>query len=762
MNWILICFVLGATLFHQLDALPGLKWLSLALCVPFLWRFTQLRPWLMLFIGAAWSLLHASFALQQQFPAALERSDMVLEGVVDSLPVKRGGVTFFRMQVNSLHAADDVECNISHVQLSWYGKHHNLRVGDAWRLKVRLIRPRGNQNPSGFDHERWLYLQQIDAKGYVRRWKGNEQIDAALVSSWIGRLRQTIASAIDLYTPAPQAAALLKALAVGDKRGIDQQAWQVFNATGTNHLMAISGLHVGLVAGWLLFIGSWLWRRSARLCLIWPALKAGALIALVGAVGYAALAGFTLPTQRALLMLVTTLGALILGFRVQFGRSLLLALFLVVLIDPLATLSIGFWLSFIAVAVILWNLGGRVVPLRGWRQGLRIQLAVTLGLLPVLFLFFGQVSLISPLVNLIMVPWFSMVLVPMMLVGLPALLIPELAQVWFNWLGTLSGVTFESLQWFSSLSFAVSEWPAQGGLLWLSALAGCLLLLMPGGVPGRGMGIWLCLPVILTTPERPGEGELWFTLLDVGQGLACVIETSNHLIVYDTGPKRGAGQDAAESVIIPFLKSRGHETIDLLLVSNGDNDHAGGFNTLVKAIPAERILAGEPELIEQAQPCRAGDSWLLDGISFQILHPTAEALYKKSNDRSCVLKVVTGDWGILLPGDIEKAGEEQLINLYSDQLKSKLLVAPHHGSNSSSSRQFVTAVDPEWVLFSTGYKNSYGFPKPEVIDRWRVQGAVDLNTALTGAIEFRIAPGEQTPLPRLYRALNTRYWHNRE
>lgn len=762
MNWILICFVIGATLFHQLDALPGLKWLSLLLFVPFLWRFTQLRPWLGLFIGLAWSLLHASFSLQQQLPVSLERSDMVLQGVVDSLPVKRGLISHFRMRVISLHDADDVAYKISHVQLSWYGAHQPLKVGDSWRLKVRLIRPRGTQNPAGFDHERWLFLQQIDAKGYVRKWQGNEQIDAVLIPSWIGRLRQSIAGAIDHYTEAPQAAALLKALAVGDKRGIDQQAWQVFSSTGTNHLMAISGLHVGLVAGWLLITGSWLWRRSSRLCLIWPALKAGALIALLGAIGYAALAGFTLPTQRALLMLVTTLGAVILGYRVQFGRSLLLALFLVVLIDPLATLSIGFWLSFIAVAVILWHMGGRVVPMRGWRQGVRIQLAVTLGLLPVLFLFFGQVSMISPLVNLIMVPWFSMVLVPMMLIGLPALLIPELAQIWFNWLGTLSGMTFDTLQWFSTLSFAVSELPAQETLFWFSALVGCLLLIMPSGIPGRGMGIWLCLPVLLSTPERPEEGELWFTLLDVGQGLACVIETSNHLIIYDTGPKRGTAQDAAESVIIPFLRSRGHDQIDLLLVSNGDRDHAGGLETLVKAIPTERILAGEPELIEQAQPCRAGEAWSLDGVSFQILHPTAEASYKRRNDRSCVLKIVSGDWGILLPGDIEKAAEEQLIDQSPEHLKSKLIVAPHHGSNSSSSPEFVTAVDPEWVLFSTGYKNSYGFPRPEVIERWRLQGADNLNTALSGAIEFRIAAGEKNPLPRLYRVLNGRYWHNRE
>ena len=758
MNGILICFVVGATLFHQLETLPGLGWLALLLPFPLLWRFTLLRPFMGLLVGAGWSLLHANLLLQEQLPVHLEGKDLIMEGVIDSLPVRHGRLARFQMRVTSLSDGKGSSLGLSRVQISWYGAQQTLNVGDGWRLKVRLKRPRGLQNPAGFDYERWLFAQEVEAKGYVREWSGNQSVELLDDASWMNRMRQEIARRIDRHTQGGVASALLKALAVGDKRGVDQAAWLVFNRTGTNHLMAISGLHVGIVAGWLMYAGSWLWRRSERLCLHMPALKAGAILALFGALLYAALAGFSLPTQRALLMLATTLGALILGYRVSVSRSLLLALFLVVLLDPFAPMRVGFWLSFLAVAVILWSVGGRIAPWRGWRQGVWVQWYVTLGLLPILFLFFGQASLISPVVNLVMVPWFSLVLVPMTLLGLPCLLISALADSWFTWLGALAGVTYQILEWFSSLSIALFVLPESGVWPWFAAMLGCLLLLMPGGMPGRWMGVWFCLPVLLIAPERPREGDLWFTLLDVGQGLACVVETREHLLLYDTGPSKGSGFNAADSAIIPYLRARGHLRVDRLVVSNGDRDHAGGLDSLRDAFPVADILSGEPEEIEQARACRAGERWSWDGVTFQLLHPSGGDRIKNANDRSCVLQIISGDWKILLPGDIEKEGESRLLQRYRDELKSELLVAPHHGSKSSSTAEFVAAVDPDWVLFSTGYKNSYGFPKPEVTQRWLSQGAVTLDTARTGAIQFRITPEQSKLRPRLYRELNLRYW----
>ncbi|MCU7814611.1 MAG: DNA internalization-related competence protein ComEC/Rec2 [Candidatus Thiodiazotropha sp. (ex Rostrolucina anterorostrata)] len=761
MNGILICFVVGATLFHFFRDLQGLGWLTLLVPMIVLWRYKWSRPLSALLAGAGWSLLFATYMLQQQLPADMEREDLVLKGVVESLPARQGRLSRFKVRVNELLDARGIPLDLSHLQLSWFGTKETVRVGDTWQLKVRLKRPRGMQNPAGFDYERWLFSQRVQAKGYVRAWSGNRVLSTEPGTAWMDRLRQTIARLIDQHTAQPVAAALLKALSVGDKRGIGPAEWRVFSLTGTNHLIAISGLHVGIVAGWVLLLGQWGWCRSERLTLKFPALKAGAIMALIGALIYAGLAGFSLPTQRALLMLLTTLGGVVLGRRIQPARSLVLALFLVVLLDPVATLSAGFWLSFGAVAVIMWSVGGRIVPWQGWRQGVRVQWFVTLGLLPILLLFFGRASLVSPVVNLIMVPWFTLVLVPLVLAGLPLLLIPAAAGWWFWLLGLISGYTYQFLVWFSSLPFALMELPDVTNWLWGAAIVGSLLWMMPGGMPGRALGVWLFVPIFLSPPERPHEGDLWFTLLDVGQGLACVIETSDHLLIYDTGPANDSGFSTAETVLLPFLRAQGYDKIDRLLLSNGDRDHAGGYSWLKEALPIGDVLAGEPERTQYADACLAGESWSWDGVTFKLLHPQAKDSFQRSNDRSCVLLITLGDWRILLPGDIEKVGEKHLLERYPDALKSQILVAPHHGSATSSTAPFVTAIDPEWVLFSTGYKNSYGFPKDEVVQRWQARGAVILNTAETGAIQLRLSPYQTELKPRLYRELNKRYWSDR-
>ncbi|MEW8505158.1 MAG: DNA internalization-related competence protein ComEC/Rec2 [Candidatus Thiodiazotropha sp.] len=760
MNLVLICFVLGATLFHQLQTLPSAWWFAAFAPLVVFWRYPRIRPLLALFAGAGWSLLFATAHLQNRLPAELEGEDLVVEAVITSLPSVHDRLVRFQVDVDKLHDSQGNPLAVSRLQLSWYNPFRTIHVGDRWRLKVRLKRPRGAQNPTGTNIERWLFTQGIGARGYVRKWHHNKRLNQQPEWAWIDRLRQRIAARIEGEVDTQNSASLLNALAVGDKRGFGVDDWRVFSLTGTNHLVAISGLHIGIVAGWILFLGQWLWRRSERLTLSLPALKAGSVAALVGAFCYAALAGFSLPTQRALLMLATTLGSVLLGRRITPGRSLVQALFLVVLLDPMATLSAGFWLSFGAVAVILWSLGGRISPWNGWRQMLRVQWFVTLGLLPLLFLFFGQASLISLLVNLIMVPWFTLVLVPLVLMGLPLLAISPLAGWWFGLLGWMTGLTYQLLVWFSQLPYASITLPDVAVWIWVAALFGFLLWLLPAGIPGRGLALCLVAPLFLAQPPRPAHGELWFTLLDVGQGLACVIETENHLMVYDTGPAYVSGFSAAESVLIPYLRARGHKQIDLLIVSNNDMDHAGGYTALKRAIPIADTLSGEAEQIQQARSCEAGESWDWDGVTFTLLHPGGDERFAHSNDRSCVVQVSIEGRRILLPGDIGAAGERSLLARYAGELKSEIVVAPHHGSASSSSEQFVSTVDPDWVLISSGYGNSYGFPKDVVIRRWLNQGAVILNSAESGAIEFRLGKKQAAPTPRLYRRYNNRYWND--
>lgn len=761
MNRILIAFVAGAALFHLLPALPSLGWFSLLLPLPWLWRCRWLRPPLALVAGGAWSLLYVSLQLAHQFPASLEGKDLMVEGVVDSLPRQSGNLVRFRLRVDRLTDQTGTPVVLRLIRLSWYRAPHTVKPGQRWRLMVRLKRPRGMQNPAGFDFEKWLFGQGIQATGYVREWRGSLHLATRDNLLNLDLLRQSIARRIDDVMPAGVSAGLIKALTIGDRRGLDPAHWRVFTRTGTNHLIAISGLHVGLVAGWLLFFGQWCWRRSERLTLRLPALRAGAAMGLLGALVYAALAGFSLPTQRALVMLLVALGGLLSGRRVSHGRSLSLALFLVVLFDPLSPLSAGFWLSFGAVSLILLVVDGRIAPSGGWRQMLRVQAAVTIGLLPILSLFFGQASLLSPLANLLMVPWFTLVLVPLALIGLPLLLVPALAAHWYALVGFLADQTFTFLEWLSALPPGMLQFAQLPLWLWLCAMMGVLLLLLPRGMPGRPLGLLMIVPLVFARPPRPGAGEYWFTLLDVGQGLACVVETAEHLLVYDTGPAYASGFTAARASLLPFLAARGQDHIDRLILSNNDRDHAGGVDEVLAAMPVKELFSGEPVALDAARDCRGGESWVWEGVRFTLLHPLPGDSWAKANDRSCVLMISNGQWSLLLPGDIEADAEARLLERYGASLQAQIVVAPHHGSNSSSGEAFVKMVAPDWVLFSAGYRNRYGFPRPEVVQRWRAIGARTLNSAEEGAIELRLGRSEPVPEPLGYRRLHPHYWSDR-
>jgi competence protein ComEC len=759
MNRILVCFVAGAALFHLLSALPSLHWLLLLPPLAWLWRFRRLRPALALIAGGAWSMLYASWQLSHQLPPRYAGVDLLAEGVVVSLPQRSGNLVKFRLQTDRVTDATGRTIDLRRIRLNWYRAPYAVEPGQRWRLQVRLKRPRGMRNPAGFDFEQWLFAQGIQATGYVRTWRGNQRLAAD--DRWLGldQLRQSIAGRIDAVMGRGVAAGLIKALTIGDRRGLDADHWQVFTRTGTNHLVAISGLHVGLVAGWLFFIGQWCWRRSERLTLRLPAIRAGAVCAMSGALVYAALAGFSLPTQRALVMLLVALTGTLAGRPMPHARSLALALFMVVLFDPLAPLSAGFWLSFGAVSLILLVMDGRLRPPRGWSQLLQIQAAVTLGLMPLLLLFFGQASVLSPLVNLLMVPWFGLVLVPISLLGLPLLLLPEVAHAWYALVSFLAQHTFNLLAWFSAQPPGMLQFAQLPDWLWLCALLGILLLMLPGGMPGRPLGLLMVVPVLFAEPARPAAGEFWFTLLDVGQGLSCVVETAGHLLVYDTGPAYASGFNAAQASLLPYLVARGQDRIDRLILSNNDQDHAGGAQAVLNAMPVESLLTGEAAPFAKARLCLGGEHWVWEGVQFTVLHPLPGDDPAKSNDRSCVLMITNGRWRLLLTGDIESEGESLLLERYGASLQAQVVVAPHHGSNTSSGEAFVRAVSPDWVLFSTGFGNRYGFPRSEVVDRWRAIGAKTLDSAQEGAIQLRLGVSGAAPVPLRYRRLRRHYWN---
>jgi competence protein ComEC len=758
MNAILLTFAAGTVLFQYSPILPDSLWALTMVPLVLLWRYRRLRPLLGLAAGLCWSLLFATWQLNHRLAAELEGQDLLLEGEVASLPAfRQGGVARFEMRVLKLTGPAAEEVPLKRVRLNWYAAPKTLKPGQRWRLKVRLKRPRGMRNPVGFDYERWLFTHRIGATGYVREWRGSKLL--ATDDLTLQGLRHAIAERIDQQLQPGLVAGLIKALSLGDRRTLEQQDWRLFSRTGTSHLIAISGLHVGLAAGWCWFLGQWLWRRSEALLLRLPAQRAGAVLGLLGALAYAALAGFSLPTQRALVMVTVALGGVILAQPVRPLRSLSLALFTVLLFDPPASLTVGFWLSFGAVGLILLVLGGRLKNPPKWLQLLRVQAAVSLGLMPLLFMLFGEASLIAPLVNLLLVPWFSLVLVPMSLIGLVLLQVPLLAAAWYSLLGLLAGQTLALLQGFSELPLATLQMAHLPSWLCLSAMLGGLLLLLPAGMPGRGLGMLLLAPLLFAEPSRPRPGEFWFTLLDVGQGLACVVETSDHVMLYDTGPAYASGFSAAKAAVLPFLAGRARSRIDRLVVSNGDSDHAGGVEAITSALQIDDLLSGEPQRVPGARLCRAGEAWSWDGVEFRVLHPSGERHLRESNDNSCVLHISNGEWSLLLPGDIEDEGERSLLASQAVDLQADILVAPHHGSASSSTEPFVAAVSPEWVLFSAGYRNRYGFPKSDVVDRWRQAGARTVNSAQAGAVTFHFNTDDSPPAVVLERGRERRYWN---
>ena len=754
------CAVLcGALLLQSLGRLP--PW---PLAVPLMaaafvcggWR--RLRPiaWGIAAFLLAWCQAGGRLALD--LPAQLEGTDLLVRGTIISLPEIDGTTARFIFQARERHHRDEWIPFASTLRLSWYTAPA-LRSGDGWQLKVRLKRRHGFRNPGGFDYAGWLLQNDIAGTGYVRAGQESRPVSALTTERWDVVLRAAVDRRLQAALAGVPAAGLLRALGVGATNELDAQDWEVFRTTGTSHLVSISGLHIGLVAGLGFWCGRWLWSRGHRLTQRLAAPRAGAVAALLAASLYALLAGFSIPTQRAWLMALVLLGGILAARPGRATHSLALALVVVVASDPSAVVAPGFWLSFAAVAIIFMQ-QARQPALPGMGGALaylvRMQLALTLGLLPLTLLFFGQSGWVAPLANLFAVPWTSFLLVPLVFAGLICLYPLPLFAHGLLWLAGWLGATLQwALEWLAQLPGAAVGTPEVPLPVTVAALAGVALWLMPRGTPQRWLGGILLLPLLSWTAPRPAPGAAWFTLLDVGQGLAAVIQTARHTLVYDTGPRFG-DFDTGAAVVVPYLTAQGVDRVDALIVSHGDNDHSGGAEAVDRRFPVYRMLSSVPHQFpwRRANRCHAGQAWNWDGVAFRILHPTDRG--GSDNDGSCVLLVTAADGAqLLLPGDIEASAERELVLRYGTQLRSTIVVAPHHGSRTSSTAPFVAAVDPDYVLFPVGYRNRYGFPNPRVLDRYAAQGSRALIAAQTGAIRFRLGASDA---PEVERAQRRRYW----
>jgi competence protein ComEC len=430
-----------------------------------------------------------------------------------------------------------------------------------------------------------------------------------------------------------------------------------------------------------------------------------------------------------------------------------------------AVLSVGWWLSFWAVAIIAWLTAGRY-----GRQGIGyrwfyMHIALAICMLPALLMFFQQASLVAPLANFLAVPWVGMLVVPVALLGTLVAMINEMAgQTLLGVSAWLLALIWPWLDWLAQLDFSL--WRQHQPLAWtlLPAVFGLAVLFMPRGLPGRWTGLVMLLPLFLVRPDKPLHGEIWVTLLDVGQGLATVVQTRNHTLVYDTGPRFSRTFDTGQAVVVPFLRHQGIRRIDKLIISHGDNDHIGGADSVLAAYPVASLLSGVPGKLPDsgAEKCQSGDQWRWDNVTFSILHP-GPASSSTGNDASCVLRIeVPGGQGALLTGDIEAPSERALLQNQPGSLPADVLIAPHHGSATSSSADFVKAVSPEIVLFPAGYQNRYKFPKQDVVERYAAIGAEIHTTGESGALMIKLGASTAGQLKTsLHREMQRRYWQSR-
>ncbi len=754
---------------------------------------------------------------------ALEGSDVQVVGIVAAMPQASESGLRFRLEVESATLLTDQVAGESAapvklpplIDLSWYGGAFNgawggqvvelqrpparLLPGERWQMTVRLKAPHGNSNPGGFDYELYLWEQGVQATGYVRAGP-RDTPPSRLADTWqhpVERMRLKVRDAIfaTLATPTSAShnrdagevknhtrdAGVVAALVTGDQHAIDRADWEVFRITGVAHLMSISGLHITMFAWGAAWLVGWLWRRSARLCLVFPAPTAALIGGVLLATMYAIFSGWGVPSQRTIWMLATISLLRLTGKRWPWPTVWLLACAVVVAFDPWALLQAGFWLSFVAVGVLfatdVSNQAPHVMPAHA-RQGLtasaagrwhqfktvlwqstREQGVITGALSPLTLLLFGQVSVVGLIANVVAIPWVTLVVTPLSMLGTLYAPIWGLAA-WAT--HALSGY----LAYLAKLPFATVS--VATPILFVSAagLIGGVLLVMPWPWRLRVLGLPLLLPVILWQAPRPEVGQFELLAADIGQGNAVIVRTASHALVYDAGPRFSTESDAGHRVLVPLLRSLG-ERADTVMLSHRDMDHAGGIKSVLSTQPAAHFISSienthELQLFRPATRCTAGQHWQWDGVDFDVLHPHAQDYEspQKSNAMSCVLRISSHQSSALLVGDIEQAQEARLV---ADQvahgvvLQSDVLLAPHHGSKTSSSTAFLDAVKPSTAIFQVGYRNRFRHPAPVVLARYQERNIQIIDSAHCGAASWSsVAPRKIA----CQRQVARRYWHH--
>ena len=765
--------------------------------------------------------LRASAFLSETLDASLEGRDITLTGMVAAMPHYNEAGMRFRLEVESAQL-DGVPVRLPpQIYLGWYSGYYlaeggavtagqlqrqpaAISAGERWQMTVRLKAPHGASNPHGFDYELWLWEQGLQATGYVRAGPRDTAPQRLARTSWhpVERWRQQVRDRIFERVGERSYAGLIAALVVGDQNAIERADWDVFRATGVAHLMSISGLHITMFA-WLAALGlAWLWRRSPALCLWLPASNAALIGGVLLAFAYAFFSGWGVPSQRTVLMLFCVALLRLSGKRWPWPQVLLLACTAVVAADPWAMLQAGFWLSFVAVGVLFaTDPGTKPAPSglepaapslleQGWTGDrgeasreprparhraarsaasvgatvwalLHEQWVITLALTPLTLLLFGQVSVVGLAANALAIPWVTLLVTPLAMLG-----------VFVEPLWDLAALAISALSWYlqalAALPFAtltVAQAP-----LWAGAVGvlGGLLLAMQLPWSLRLMGLPLMLPVLLWQVPAPQPGQFELLAADIGQGNAVLVRTASHALLYDAGPRFSRESDAGNRVLVPLLRSL-QLRLDLVVLSHRDIDHTGGAPAVLKMQPQAELLSSieddhELQALRPTRRCAAGQRWRWDGVDFEVLSPLAQdyELDLKSNAMSCVLRISNGVQSALLAGDIEQAQEQRLVEQAqlagASQLQSDLLLVPHHGSRFSSSAAFLDAVQPKFALVQAGYRNRFGHPAQSVLVHYQERGIRVIDSPHCGAVSWK---SDQAQAISCQRNQAQRYWQHR-
>lgn len=750
MGWIGLAFLLGVSSVHVLAALPHPAWSSALIAgAAFAGR---LRKWIVCaaLAGVAWAWGAAALQAADDLPVALEGVDLDVVGYIASLPDAIQDDPQFVFDV--IEAPADVP---SRIRLAWYRAPLTPRVGELWRFTVRMKRRNGFANPGGYDNEGRLFRDGVGATGYVREDGVNQQLAVARHRYLIAQLRAWIAERIEAAVGRSPALGVIQGLAIGDARAMSAEQWRVFAATGTTHLMAISGLHISMVAALAAWAGGAIVRLRSAHARGWSAMHGQVIAGGVAAIVYSTLAGLSIPTQRTLIMLCIYFTARWLRRELSIAHALGLSVIGVLLVDPFAPLNIGAWLSFGAVAVILLATSGRLVHDGPIRSFSRVQLALTIGLTPLLLAAFGSLSLISPFANAIAVPLFTLLIVPLVLLGAFAASISTSAgAAVLAAPNALLDLAWPMLEWLARQPLAVAHFPTPTLATFAALVIGTGLLVLPGVWPLRVVGVLLCTPFLLNRPAPPAVGDFTLAVLDVGQGLASVVRTHSHVLVYDAGPSFQTGRDTGELVVAPYLHARGLGRIDMLMISHGHLDHEGGARSLAAQLPVRTTRRGPSVRALSGELCQRGQRWEWDEVTFTVLHP-AQSGAADDNDSSCVLEIRGRGGSALLTGDVEADAESALIETGLSSVD--VVVAPHHGSRTSSTETFVRAVRPRLAIFAAGYRNRWNFPRADIVERWRAHGAQALTTSESGAVEIAFRAQGSLHV-REHRKAQRRYW----